>query len=68
MVAWNLARRPTTVADLASELNLPLGVVRILLADLAPAGFIVIRPTGGRAGPPRHIHLLREVLNGLRAL
>ena len=38
MGALNLSRRPTAVADLASELNLPLGVVRILLADLRDAG------------------------------
>ena len=55
MVAWNLARRPTTVADLASELNLPLGVVRILLADLRAARLHRHSSTGGRAGPPRHI-------------
>jgi len=65
--ALNLARRPTTVADLASELNLPLGVVRILLADLRDAGFVIIRApqTGHRQ---RDSHILREVLNGLRAL
>jgi hypothetical protein len=66
--ALNQARRPTTVADLASELNLPLGVVRILLADLRDLGFLEIwSPTAGR----RHQHdrhILREVLNGLRAL
>jgi hypothetical protein len=67
MWALNLSRRPTTVADLASELNLPLGVVRILLADLRDAGFIIIRtPETGQAH--RDSHILREVLNGLRAL
>jgi DNA-binding IscR family transcriptional regulator len=67
MWALNLARKPTTVADLASELNLPLGVVRILLADLRDSGFIVIRsPEAGQG--PRDTSILREVLNGLRAL
>ncbi len=67
MWALNLSRQATTVADLASELDLPLGVVRILLADLRDAGYIVIRApeTGQR---PRDSHILREVLNGLRAL
>jgi hypothetical protein len=65
--ALDLSRRSTTVADLASELNLPLGVVRILLADLRDAGYVVIRApeTGQRH---RDSHILREVLNGLRAL
>jgi len=67
MWALNLCRRPTTVADLASELNLPLGVVRILLADLRDAGFVVIRAPETRQSH-RDSHILREVLNGLRAL
>jgi Protein of unknown function (DUF742) len=67
MWALNLSRRATTVADLASELDLPLGVVRILLADLRDAGYIVIRaPETGQ--DHRDSHVLREVLNGLRAL
>jgi len=67
MWALNLSRRATTVADLASELNLPLGVVRILLADLRGAGFLVIR-SPETAQSHRDSHILREVLNGLRAL
>jgi hypothetical protein len=67
MWALNLARRPTTVADLASELNLPLGVVRILLADLRDLGFVTIRSPAATQ-PVRDGHILREVLNGLRAL
>ena len=67
MQALELAWQSTTVADLASELNLPLGVVRILLADLRDLGFIVIRsPEAGQGH--RDTHILREVLNGLRAL
>jgi Protein of unknown function (DUF742) len=67
MRALELAWQSTTVADLASELNLPLGVVRILLADLRDLGFIVIRsPEAGQGH--RDTHILREVLNGLRAL
>lgn len=31
-------RRPVTVAELASDLNLPLGVVRVLLGDLIGFG------------------------------
>ena len=67
MLALDLSRRATTVADLTSELNLPLGVVRILLADLRDAGYVVIRaPETGQSH--RDSHILREVLNGLRAL
>jgi len=62
-----LARVPTAVADIASDLDLPLGVVRILLADLRELGLIVIRAPV-RMAEQVDKHTLREVLNGLRAL
>jgi hypothetical protein len=64
----HLARMPTTVVDIASDVDLPLGVVRILLADLRELGLVAIQapvPT-----KPRQIdrNTLREVLHGLRGL
>ena len=38
-----LARAPTTVVDIASDVDLPLGVVRILLADLRELGLVAIQ-------------------------
>jgi hypothetical protein len=62
-----LALRPTTVADIASDVDLPLGVVRIILADLRELGLVVIRmPTAMTERIDKRT--LREVLNGLRAL
>jgi len=62
-----LARARTTVADIASEVDLPLGVVRIILADLRELGLVAI---GTPAATAERIdkHTLREVLGGLRAL
>src|ERR1700683_2305890 len=37
-----LARTPTTVADIASDVDLPLGVFRILLADLRELCLVAI--------------------------
>src|ERR1700685_2051883 len=37
-----LCRLPPSVADLAADLNLPLGVIRILLADLRDRSLIAI--------------------------
>ena len=62
-----LARARATVADIASEVDLPLGVVRIILADLRELGLVAIGTpvlTADRIDK----HTLREVLNGLRAL
>ena len=63
----NLCRRPATVADVASDTALPVGVVRVLLADLVQQGRIKVlrsRPAGQKPSA----QLLREVLHGLRAL
>jgi len=63
----NLALQPTTVADIASGTRLPVGVVRVLLADLIMQGAIkVVRQRPAREMPSDD--LLREILNGLRAL
>ncbi len=57
---------PMSVADLASALDLPLGVIRVLLADLRDRELIRIH----RPRPERltDIRLLREVADGLRRL
>lgn len=56
-----------SVAEIAARANLPLNVTRVLLADLLNGGHIeVTRPAPAATGPTDRI--LREVLNGLRAL
>src|ERR1700761_8987742 len=63
-----LARVPTTVVDIASDVDLPLGVVRILLADLRELGLVTIQaPVPARARQVDR-ETLREVLHGLRGL
>jgi len=55
-----------TVADLASETGLPLGVVQVLLSDLNRQGLVgVIKPTKGSAVDE---NVLKNVLEGLRTL
>lgn len=64
----NLCRgKRTSVAEISARSELPLSVVRVLLADLLDAGHIQVeRPTPARELPSENI--LREVINGLRAL
>jgi hypothetical protein len=62
-----LCRRPVTVTDVASATALPLGVVRVLLADLIARGRITVLPPESAAGQAP-AELLKEVLHGLRAL
>jgi uncharacterized protein DUF742 len=62
-----MCRIPISVADLASDLDLPLGVVRILLGDLRERGLIAVRNPmpAARLRDPR---ILKEVADGLRRL
>jgi Protein of unknown function (DUF742) len=61
-----MCRDPVCVADLTASTELPLGVVRVLLADLYEYGLIAIAKTP-RSGAP-DVRLLKNVLDGLRAL
>jgi hypothetical protein len=63
-----LCRRPTPVADIASEIDLPLGVVRVLLSDLRDKGLIDVRQPMASSLQPPDEQVLRQVLDGLRAL
>jgi len=63
----SLCKQPATVADVASDTGLPLGVVRVLIADLVVAARITVLPQRPAADQPS-AELLREVLHGLRAL
>jgi hypothetical protein len=62
-----LCRGPTTVADVASAVSLPVGVVRVLLADLIPQGQIKVMAQQRAAGQPS-AGQLKEVLHALRCL
>jgi len=65
-----LCRRPTAVVELAANLRLPVGVVKILLGDLRDAGRISARhprsaSSGDRLPPPE---TLKKVLRALQNL
>jgi hypothetical protein len=59
-------RLPTPAADLASDLDLPLGVIRILISDLRERGLVTIH----RPAPVglTDLKTLRDVADGLRRI
>ena len=62
-----LCRLPASVADLAADLGLPLGVVRILLGDLQERSLVAIHHPIPPARLP-DVQILKEVVDGLRRL
>jgi hypothetical protein len=65
-----LCREIKSVAEISALLSIPLGVARILVADLAEAGLVAIHQPGGdeASGGQPDVTLLERVLSGLRKL
>ncbi|MFF5307971.1 DUF742 domain-containing protein [Streptomyces massasporeus] len=55
-----------SVAEVAGHLSLPVGVAKVLIADLMDSGHIVTRAPIP-AARPTDARILQEVLDGLRA-
>jgi len=65
----DLCTQPRSVAEVAAMLSVPLGVVRVLLGDLATAGVVVVHPTAGTSGDGEpDLAFMQRVLVGLRRL
>lgn len=57
-----------SVAEIAAHLRLPLGVVRVLIGDMASMGLVLIHQGGLVVGDRPSIEFLERVLSGLRRL
>lgn len=60
-------QRPVSVMEIGAALGVPVGVARVLVSDLADAGYLVVHappPTTTAGGPSRA--LLERLLDGLR--
>ncbi|RSD20882.1 DUF742 domain-containing protein [Amycolatopsis eburnea] len=64
-----LCLRPRSLMEVAALLRLPLGVVRVLVADLMEDGLVLVRDTlGEHTGWDERHDLMERVLYGLRDL
>lgn len=63
-----LCTRPRSVAEVAAHLALPLGVAKVLLADMANIGLVQIHEAGVLIGDGPSLEFMERVLSGLRAL
>src|SRR4051812_9942298 len=63
-----MVARPVSVIEIGATLGVPVGVARVLVSDLAHAGYLVVHappPAFGDGGPGQEI--LGRLLDGLRA-
>ena len=64
----SLCLRPRSVAEVAATLSVPLGVVRVLLDDMAEQGLVTIHDTKVTTEGRPAMALMERVLRGLRRL
>jgi hypothetical protein len=58
-----------SVVELSAHLSLPLGVIRVLVGDLADAGLVVVHTGSPSAAPAAtNLKVLESVLNGISSL
>lgn len=63
-----LCERPHSVAEVAALLGMPLGVARVLLADMADAGLVEVLHNPPDEGGAPDTRLMERVVAGLRRL
>jgi hypothetical protein len=63
-----LCQHPRSVAEVGALLGVPVGVARVLLADMAELGWITVHHTVTDGGSAPHLMLMERVLSGLRRL
>ncbi|WP_066373489.1 DUF742 domain-containing protein [Herbidospora mongoliensis] len=63
----SLCRQVRSVAEISAMLRMPLGVTRVVIADMAAEGLVQVHQPQLDAGKP-DLGLLERVLSGLRRL
>lgn len=63
-----LCSQTRSVAEVAALLGLPLGVVRVLIGDVASLGLVLIHPSSSTVGDRPSIEFMERVLSGLRRI
>ena len=63
-----LCEGTVSVAEIAARLQTPLGVARVIIADMVELGLVEVMGTSAAAGDERDPAFLRRVLSGLQRL
>ncbi|HSO51579.1 MAG TPA: DUF742 domain-containing protein [Actinomycetes bacterium] len=63
-----LCRDILSIAEISARLDLPLGVTRVLVGDMADGGLVMVHRPTQAAGERPDLALLERVLYGLRAI
>ncbi|MFE0024823.1 DUF742 domain-containing protein [Amycolatopsis sp. NPDC059021] len=62
----SLCRKTMSVAEIAALLGLHIGVARVLVADLAALGYVVVRRPGNHVS--HDLGMIERIISGLNAI
>lgn len=63
-----MTHRPISVAEIGAALHVPIGVARVLVSDLADAGYLTVSlPVGMDENGRPNRQILERLLHGLRS-
>jgi hypothetical protein len=68
MIASLCEGRPLSLAEIAAHMRMPLGVTRVLVADMASEGLMAVHDPMAEDDYDDRMDLLERVLSGLRQL
>ena len=57
-----------SVAELSAHIEIPVGVIRVLVGDLADEGLVRIHGLSAASSPATSLSVLESVLNGISSL
>ena len=63
-----ICQRSVSVAEIAAQLKVPIGVSRVIIADMVDLGLVEVLKTAAADGDERDPAFLRRVLSGLQRL
>ena len=63
-----ICQQSVSVAEIAAQLRVPLGVARVIIADMVDLGLVEVLKTAAADGDERDPAFLRRVLSGLQRL
>jgi len=63
-----LSQHPVALAELSARLRIPLGVSRVLVADMVAEGLLTVLDRGALEGDAADPALLGRILDGLRSI
>jgi Protein of unknown function (DUF742) len=63
-----ICQRSVSVAEIAALIKVPIGVARVIIADMVDLGLVEVMKTAAADGDERDPAFLRRVLSGLQRL